>query len=303
MYSCTIQETHHGEIINKVDGHPVIDCQHCGFKHIWPYPSEKSISELYRKSYYTDVYPFSGNISENEIENANQQFSERLLTIEAKLPRGKRKLLDIGAGNCGFLYTARERGWDVLGIEPSEQGQERARLLQLPFICDAFSRESMQGYGPFDLIHLNCVLEHILDPIELLRTSYELLAPGGYISICVPNDFNPLQAAFIETQQKSPWWIVPLQHINYFDTKSLPKLLERIGFEIEHSETTFPIELFLLFGDDYISKPEQGRASYHRITQFEENMKKSGQSGLVKEIYKAFEKLNIGRRIIVTAKK
>lgn len=143
----------------------------------------------------------------------------------SRLPAGRRKLLDVGAGNFGFLYVAKERGWDVLGIEPSEQGKARAEALDIPFLCGTFSLETIAGRGSFDLIHLNCVLEHLLDPIAVVETSYEFLAPNGILSICVPNDFNPLQQAFIDSTDTRPWWVSPLQHINYFDTESLPRLL------------------------------------------------------------------------------
>lgn len=294
---------HAGKTVSEVDAYSVIECRCCGFKHVWPFPTAEELAELYDRNYYTDVYPLSDAISDGEIESSRREFGDRLEHLESLLPPDRRTLLDIGAGNFGFLFAARERGWDVLGIEPSEQGENRAEALGIPFICDYFSPEVMQGRGPFDLINLNCVLEHLLDPIGLIETAFDFLAPGGILSVCVPNDFNPLQTAFIESQNRSPWWVVPLQHINYFDTRSLPRLLEAKGLAIEKCETTFPIELFLLFGDDYVSDASIGTASHQRIARFEARMKQAGKADLLGEMYAGFERLGLGRRLLVTARK
>lgn len=294
---------HEGKTIARVDGYSVIDCLHCKFKHVWPFPTPEALSALYQQSYYTDVYPLAAEISESEIESSRRDCRKRLDDLESRIPVGRRKLLDVGAGNFGFLYVARERGWDVVGIEPSEQGKSRAQALNIPFIYGTFSPEAIAGRGPFDLIHLNCVLEHLLDPITLVQASYESLAPGGILSVCVPNDFNPLQHAFVESQDANPWWVSPLQHINYFNTKTLPRMLESMGFEIEDSEVTFPIEFFLLFGDDYVNNPSLGSDCHQKISRFEENMKKTGQAELLKQMYASFEQLGIGRRLLLTARK
>lgn len=249
------------------------------------------------------MYPTSDSITDAEVDSWRRQFEGRLEDLEARLPKERRRVLDIGAGRCSFIYIARERGWDVLGIEPSEQGKFRAESLSLPFVNDFFSPEVMEGRGRFDLIHANCVLEHVLNPIELIETAFDNLAPGGLLSICVPNDFNPLQSAFVESRNRDPWWVVPLQHINYFDTKSLPGLLERFGFEIEKVEPTFPIELFLLFGDDYVSDSSLGGPVHRRVEQFESSMKQAGKEALLDNLYEAFGKLGFGRRILVTAER
>jgi len=292
---------HRGPIVARLGGYSVIDCELCGFKHIWPQQDQGELESFYQDAYYTQVYPFSGPLSAGELEYARAIFSARLDYLESTLPARRRSLLDIGAGNCSFLHLARERGWRVLGIEPSLKGKERARLHELPFICDLFSAEKVAEAGPFDAIHLNCVLEHVPHPIRMLEDCLEVLDPGGYLYLSTPNDFNPLQKAVVADGQQAPWWIVPDQHVNYFDTKSLPRLLERVGFELRHTEVSFPIELFLLFGENYVEERELGASCYQKICQFEQRMRAAGVADLLADLYKAFEERGIGRRIDAAA--
>ena len=58
-----------------------------------------------------------------------------------------------------------------------------------------FNAETAPTLGSFDAVHLNNVLEHIPDPIELLILARECLEPGGILCVNVPNDFSPLQIA------------------------------------------------------------------------------------------------------------
>lgn len=296
-------KTHQGPLLTEVDGFQVIDCECCGFKHVWPYPDYDDLADLYQDSYYEDVYPFPVDMSPGEIDSARSTFGKRLIQLEENLSSERRRLLDVGAGNCEFLYAARERGWDVIGIDPSRQGAERARALDIPFIKGFFKHEAMCEVSPFDAIHLNCVLEHMLEPVEMLHRCYDCLKPGGLVYISVPNDFNPLQKALTKTTDCPPWWVVPMQHINYFDPQSLYRLFESIGFEPQLADSSFPIELFLLFGENYVGNPQLGAVCFQKIQAFEKAMKEGGQLTTLEKLYQILFELGIGRRIQLMAKK
>ena len=56
---------------------------------------------------------------------------------------------------------------------------------------------------------------------------------------------------------KKPWWIVPLEHINYFRVNDINKIFDKKKFKLKYLNTTFPIEMFLLMGDNYVEKNKQ----------------------------------------------
>jgi hypothetical protein len=84
----------------------------------------------------------------------------------------------------------------------------------------------------------------------------------------VPNDFNRLQAAARERIGRD-WWIAIPDHLNYFDHESIARVLGGIGLEVVDRSADFPMELFLLLGDDYTSDPEIGAACHELRRAFE----------------------------------
>ena len=119
----------------------------------------------------------------------------------------------------------------------------------------------------------------------------------------MPNDYNPIQEILTSTMGFDPWWVAPPHHINYFNSETLSALLERRGFEVAHFETTFPIDIFLLMGENYIGDDELGRKCHARRKNFELNLERSGRSKLKRDIYQSFAKNNIGREIVILALK
>lgn len=96
---------------------------------------------------------------------------------------------------------------------------------------------------------------------------------------------------------------MPPEHINYFNTESARYITEQSGFEIGSLTTTFPIDMFLIMGDDYISNPEIGSVCHQKRVNFENVLYKSGNEELLKQMYISFAQLGLSRQIEVIAKK
>ena len=129
-----------------------------------------------------------------------------------------------------------------------------------------------------------------------------VLNTNGLIVITVPNDYNPLQQAFTKDSSKEKWWLAPPFHLNYFSHKSLASLVKRCGFEVLESTSMFPIDLFLLMGDDYIGNDEIGKKAHSRRKNFETKLAKENIV-LLRNLYKAFANLEIGREVVLYARK
>jgi hypothetical protein len=106
-----------------------------------------------------------------------------------------------------------------------------------------------------------------------------------------------------ETSDVGPWWVAPPHHINYFNFETLPNMLNNIGFQIMLLEATFPIDMFLLMGKNYVQDDSVGRDCHKMRKNFELNLSKAGQNELRRNLYQSFTKLNIGREIVVIGKK
>ena len=137
--------------------------------------------------------------------------------------RGQR-VLEIGCGSGYLLHRMRELGADVLGVEPGGHGLEAARRYDVPIVRDFFP--SPQVPGQFDLIVMYAVLEHIEEPIELLRKLRGRLTPGGRLVLSVP-DCEP----YIRSGDLS---ILIHEHWSYFTPAALHDTLAAAGFEPEN---------------------------------------------------------------------
>ena len=119
----------------------------------------------------------------------------------------------------------------------------------------------------------------------------------------VPNDYSPFQDALRTACDLPPWWVAPPHHVNYFDFDSLAGLVARCGFEVLRRDATFPIDMFLLMGDNYLGNDELGRACHARRMRFETNLDKAGKGEVKRRLYGALAELGLGREVQILARR
>jgi SAM-dependent methyltransferase len=295
--------THNGPRIAVGKGHDIIDCFACGFRHVLPLPHPAALEEEYRQNYYADEKPtFIAHAGEDQDWFALAQ-ADRLEVFERRLGAGRRRLLDIGCGPGFFLKTAIARGWEGHGIEPSRQAAAHARSLGATITEGFFNADSAPTLGHFDAINLTNVLEHVPDPVDVLMRAVALLEAGGQLCVGVPNDFSPFQVAARSALGVGEWWVAPPHHLNYFDFDSLSALLARLGLTDEERTTSFPMEAFLMMGDDYTADPALGRACHNKRKRFDLAMETAGLKEVRRNFYRALAGQGIGREAVIVATK
>jgi 2-polyprenyl-3-methyl-5-hydroxy-6-metoxy-1,4-benzoquinol methylase len=296
--------THRGSVIDRVNGYSIVACDTCGFRHVLPLPSPRDQREAYEEVYYRDDKPAYVSHARDDAEWSRLGWDDRLSLFEDLLEHDTTQdlgVLDIGCGPGWFLKAAADRGWKTQGIEPSTAAAQHARELGLDIVTAMFDETSAPKLERCDVVHLNNMLEHVADPIALLRLAVARAWPGGLICVGVPNDYNALQEAARASGAKA-WWLAPPHHLNYFDFASLEALLERFGLEIVETLTSFPMELFLLMGDNYVADESVGRACHARRKQFDLALEKAGLGKVRRKLYAALAKAGIGREAIIVAR-
>lgn len=147
-----------------------------------------SVEELL--THHSKRYSFQIN-SRERAKNAIAKLEE-LLQIDWKGLR----VLDVGCAYGAFTIELAKLEAKVVGIELSEKWLELAKLnaedeVDVPFVlCDASHRRAckkLTPYGPFDVVFVNDVFEHIYDTPSLLENLRNLMAPGGILYFKVPN--------------------------------------------------------------------------------------------------------------------
>ncbi len=296
-------QDHKGLVLDSVNGFDVVECEMCGFKHIVPIPSLEELEAVYRHEYYTKEKPLYLERHREDLDWWNLVYSERYDTFEELLPPHRRRILDVGSGPGFFLLHGKLRGWETLGIEPSPQAAAHSRELGLEIVEDFLTNGTAHQLGMFDVVHMSEVLEHIIDPREMLELVRGVLTPGGMLCVVVPNDYNPFQYALRTVCGYKPWWVAPPHHVNYFDFESLGRLMSSTGFEVVLQEATFPIDMFLLMGDNYVANDAIGRQCHAKRKMLERNLATAAMTDLKRRLYQALALIGIGREVQIVGQK
>lgn len=134
------------------------------------------------------------------------------------------RLLDIGAGSGILVQAAQERGIDAEGVEPSEWLSVAAGSHGCRVHKGVLPHPDVQG--PYDIVTLIDVIEHVEDPAGLLKVASAELASDGLIAIVTP-DASSVAAKLMGWR----WWHYRIAHIGYFNPANLAMLCSRVGLE------------------------------------------------------------------------
>jgi len=294
---------HRGEVLDTKNGYDVIECVSCGFRHIVPLPSDRKLAHYYRDLFFNKEQPKYFMLHEKDSDWWRMVYGEWYAYFEKQLPRGRRKIADIGSGPGYFLKLGKERGWECVGIEPSKKAAEYSRSFGLEIINEFLDAKSVKNLGTFDVVHAQYVIEHIPDPKNFITLCSRLIRPGGLFSVVAANDYNPLQKALRQHFGYEPWWVVPPEHVNYFTISSLQHTILSCGLKILRTTTSFPMEIFLLMGDNYVGNATVGRECHERRKNLELALTRSGISAVKSEVYKVLAKHDLGRDVTIIARK
>ena len=201
--------------------------------------------------------------------------------------------LDFGCGVGDFCDYMRGFGWVAEGVELSEYARKKATENGLQ-VYESLPQTSIRTY---DIISAINVLEHVPNPKEVIEELKFHLAPGGVLAIQVPNDFSQLQEIVKTKAMGREYWVSAPDHINYFNFNSLTTLLQTCGMQVVYRMSTFPMEWFVLLGDNYILNPEFGNGCHNRRMNFDLSL----PSDVRRAFYSKLAEMGWGRHCIVFA--
>lgn len=290
-------------MVDSVDEFTVIECINCGFRHVAPLPDNHEITRWYRERHYSDATRDRIDYYERDRDWWFIAFRDIYSVLESHLPKQRRRLVDVGTGTGIFLEVGIERGWQALGFEPNQVAAEHCRKKGLTIIPSPFPSDELQEIEQADVVHMRNVLEHVVDPLPLVHSAFRLLRPSGILVISVPNDYNPIQQAVRTADGIRPWWVAPPHHLNYFNFDSLERLALRCGLELIERFTSFPIDLFLAMGDNYVDNPSLGRTCHLRRVRLETTLDAAGAGDIRRALYRSIASAGLGRDAIVFARR
>jgi 2-polyprenyl-3-methyl-5-hydroxy-6-metoxy-1,4-benzoquinol methylase len=147
------------------------------------------------------------------------------------VPRNVR-VLDIGCGFGETLGYHKARGCDVYGVEADENIRRVSESFGFNVHVGLFNAED---YAPssFDYVTMDQVLEHVANPLEVLRGVAKVLKPGGLAIVSVPNVSG--WGAWVFGRR---WinWHAPY-HMQFYSVPSMQQATKLSSLAIEHTET------------------------------------------------------------------
>jgi SAM-dependent methyltransferase len=212
-------------------------CSACGLGQTWPRPEAGDLQGLYERFYNAGIEP----------ESTYRRIRERLLAsrifrfwlkwdgdISFHLRRGRGRLLDIGCNEGRGLSFYARNGFQAEGLELNTQAAAAARARG--FTVHTRQLAEFRPEQPYRVAVLSNVLEHVADPVAMLREVREILEEEGEVWVSLPNFSSRWRQVFGRN-----WinWHVPY-HLWHFTPENLKEVMQRSGFTLSGMQTFTP---------------------------------------------------------------
>lgn len=213
-------------------------CRGCGVLWLAPLPTAREVN-----AYYVDGEGWESAKQVTNYADPNYRNSRKIEAFcklhdllapsmnSELLANPNKSMLDFGCGPGWALDAFSEKGWTVAGVElaPHVRGfaQQRHRVL-----------DKMPNGEAFDFILLNHALEHLRDPMAMLKSLSRRLKPNGYLYLGVPN-FGALNV------QNDTRPFISCHHLFAYTRESLTNLCAMAGLRsVLHLDSAESKELF-----------------------------------------------------------
>jgi len=229
----------------------VVRCRRCGFLYQRPRVCDERLADCYPDHYPRHQEPsprlaLEGSVARvraaryalatdlgydalrgdpaDALTRLRARLLRRRLRWDVPAWRGRGRYLDVGCGSGGSIGAAKALGWRVAGIEVDEAAAAKARRFSDQiYVGDVLTADVSPG--AFDVVSAFHVLEHVPDPVALVRRMLEWLAPDGLVIVEVPNAGGLGAAIFGRA-----WSGLELpRHLSHFTPASLTRAVEQGG--------------------------------------------------------------------------
>lgn len=159
-----------------------------------------------------------------------------------------RRLLDVGSGLAVFPAAMKEKGWNCVALDPDPRGAAHARdLAGVTGVAGDFM--NVGDLGRYEAISFNKVLEHVPDPIAMLRRAADLLTPGGFVYVELPDGERAIEVG----ADREEFFI---EHYCAYSKASFFALANRAGYKVAGFDRLVePSGKFTLYG--FLSAPDR----------------------------------------------
>ena len=224
-FSCRICGSNNRASLFEVNKCHIIRCVDCGLMQMEQPLDDEMLSQIYGTRFFQETKYFMN-------EAARKEQERRLsLLCQANVPAGGR-VLDVGCAAGDFLLMAKD-DYEMWGTDYSEFAVGKAKT-RIPEIQDRLFSGSADDLdladGFFDAITLWDVIEHLDDPVRIVKALKPKLKPGGSIFVSTPN-----AGALIARMMGKRWaFMHPPEHVLFFEKQHISSMMNQCGLEMEN---------------------------------------------------------------------
>jgi len=222
-YVCSSKKSHK---VSSFFGLNYVMCEKCNHVYTDRRLDDKGLTKYYSEDpdYFNNPYT-----RKNIIKLRDQIFKPKIDFVK-KFSKGK-KWLDVGSGDGTAVSAANSSGFDATGIEISETGRMFAKKhRKLNLFNGTLGDFLKQNKTKWDVVSFFGVIEHIPDPVAVLKEANKILKKNGLVAIEVPN--YECYSTYFQKLTKSPDRHLTIPgHIMVFTKKSAEYMLKKNGFE------------------------------------------------------------------------
>lgn len=265
LHNCPLCESEQHKPIKGYEKDSLHRCGSCGFVFSGRMPSKEELDVHYSN------YSYGGAYYDSPI--TLKRYHELLDKFEKY--RKTNKLLDVGCGNGGFLQVAKERNWDCLGIEYSQQAVQNCKTKGLNVLQGSLG-DYTGAFLDYDVVTSFEVMEHLQWPSVEIKNIHKVLRKGGLAYVTTPN-FNSIMRYYLKDKYDA---LAYPEHLMYFTARTLKSAFVSRGFYSLKSETTgISINRFLNSKGSHKENP-------YRAGSRDENLREATESNWVMKVLK-----------------
>ncbi len=151
--------------------------------------------------------------------------------------------VDLGCGPGEILYEAMNRGWEVLGVEPSKVAWQNCQKNCIDSVNEYLTdKNAGQFVGKASVVSLFSVIEHVNDPDKLIATISKNMCNGSFLVVKVPRTPSLSAFSIMGTPSAVARHLAPPFHLRIYSEESLSMSLAKCGITMKAIWT---------FGQDY----------------------------------------------------
>ncbi len=207
--------------VSKCPNKDINICKDCDVLFRHPFPSEQSLESIYEKNYSIENITKKIMNVETDVLIARQLFDLIMKEVSEKIRNVN--MLEFGAGLGNFCEVVKDKVKNIVAVEKNKNAREFISQKEIEVIS---SLGEIYGKAEFDLIVMIEVIEHLKDPVGILKRFYQLLKPDGKLFITTPNH-RGLNSLITKERWRE---ISRPTHLYAFSPKSLYRTLSIAGF-------------------------------------------------------------------------